>query len=242
MPKEAPTVRQPQNDRGLLAFTPDQDEWLAEYFPGSAAFAAGPHQAKLIPAGSDLIFQMHYTPDGTERTDRTKIGLIFAKEPPKERVFNVGLNNMSLRIPPGDPHHRVDTYVTLPNELKLIAITPHMHFRGSGFQLEATYPSGETESIVDVPHYYFNWQMDYRLAQPRLLPKGTKLHMINYFDNSSNNKFNPDPTKEVYWGEQSWEEMITGFMDFAIPVGADPSKVLPPPVRPTVTAENTTHQ
>ena len=239
MPKQAPAVREPQNDRGFLAFSPDQDEWLAEYFPGSAAFLARPKEAKLIPAGSDLIFQMHYTPDGTERTDRTKIGLLFSKRPPKERIFNVGLNNTSLEIPPGDPHHRVDTFVTLPSELKLVAITPHMHFRGSGFALEATYPSGETENLVDVPHYDFNWQMTYTLAEPRVLLKGTKLHMTAYYDNSPNNKYNPDPTKEIYWGEQSWEEMITGFMDFAIPVTADPSKVLPPPARPTVTAENT---
>lgn len=237
MGKEAPTVRPPQNDRGFLSFSPDQDEWLGEYFPGAAGFVAGPNQAKLIPAGSDLIFQMHYTPDGTERTDRTKIGLVFAKEPPQERVFNVGLNNTSIRIPPGDPHHRVDTYVTLPNELSLVAVTPHMHFRGSGFALEATYPTGETESLLDVPHYSFNWQMTYSLAQPHVLPKGTKLHMTAYYDNSPNNKFNPDPTKEVFWGEQSWEEMITGFMDFAIPVNVDPSKVLPAPARRPAAAQ-----
>jgi hypothetical protein len=238
MPKEAPSVRPPQNDRGVLSFTPDQDEWLAEYFPGSAGFVAGPGQAKLIPAGSDIIFQMHYTPDGTERDERAKIGLVFAKEPPKERIFNVGLNNTSLRIPPGESHHRVDTYVALPNDLKLVAITPHMHLRGSGFAMEATYPDGQTESLVSVPRYDFNWQMSYSLAEPKVLPAGTKLHMTAYYDNSPNNKYNPDPTKEVFWGEQSWEEMITGFMDFAIPVTVDPSKVLPPPARRAVSAEN----
>ncbi len=183
---------------------------------------------------------LHFTlnRNRTERTDRTKIGLIFSKQPPKERIFNVGLNNTSLTIPPGDPHHRVDTYVTLPNELTLVDITPHMHFRGSGFALEATYPDGQVESLVDVPHYEFNWQMTYSLAQPKVLPKGTKLHMTAYYDNSPNNKYNPDPTKQIYWGEQSWEEMITGFMDFAIPVTVDPSKVLPAPARPAVSADN----
>ena len=238
MPRETPAVRQPQNERGVLSFTPDQDEWLGEYFPGSAGFRAGPNEAKLIPAGSDLIFQMHYTPDGTERTERAKIGLVFSKEPPQERIFNVGLNNTSLRIPPGAAHHRVDTYVTLPNDLKLVGITPHMHLRGCGFALEATYPNGEVESLVDVPRFDFNWQMTYSLAEPKVLPKGTKLHMTAYYDNSPNNKYNPDPTKEIFWGEQSWEEMITGFMDFAIPVTVDPYKVLPPPARQTAAAQN----
>jgi hypothetical protein len=240
MPREALVVRLPQNDRGNLSFDPSQDEWIAEYFPGNAGFVASEGQAKLIPAGADIIFQMHYTPDGTERVDRTKIGFVFAKNPPKERVFDVGLNNNSLRIPPGAAHHRVDTYVTLPRELRLVAITPHMHLRGSGFALEATYPTGETQSIVDVPHYDFHWQMLYSLAEPLLLPSGTKLHMTAYFDNSPNNPNNPDPAKEIFWGEQSWDEMITGFMDFAIPVTLDPSKVLPPPVRPAVRAENKT--
>ena len=105
--------------------------------------------------------------------------------------------------------------------------------------MEATYPDGQVESLVDVPHYDFNWQMTYSLAQPKVLPKGTKLHMIAYYDNSANNKYNPDPSKEIFWGEQSWEEMITGFMDFAIPVSVDPSKVLPPPARATNSAQNT---
>jgi hypothetical protein len=237
MPRETPTNRPPQSDNGVLAFTPEQDEWLGEYFPGSAGFVAGPNQAKLIPAGSDIVFQMHYTPDGTERTERTRLGLIFAKEPPRERIFNIGLNNNSLRIPPGAAHHRVDTYVVLPNEVKLVGITPHMHLRGSGFGLEATYPTGEQESLLEVPRFDFNWQMTYALASPRVLPAGTKIHMTAFYDNSPNNKYNPDPTKEIYWGEQSWEEMITGFMDFAIPVSVDPSKVLPPPARRTTTAQ-----
>ncbi len=242
MPKDPTGVRPPQNDRGMLSFTPEQDEWLGEYFPGANGFRAKPGQAKLIPAGSDIIFQMHYTPFGKEVTDRTKIGLIFAKEPPKERVFNIGLNNNSLRIPPGAAHHRVDTNVEIPNEVTLEAIEPHMHLRGSGFGLEATYPSGEHETLIDVPHYDFNWQMNYLLAQPRLLPKGTKLHMTAYYDNSPNNKYNPDPTKEIYWGEQSWEEMITGFFDMSIPVSADPSKVLPPPARRPAPAQTASAQ
>ncbi len=231
MPKETPVNRPPQGDQSVLTFTPNQDEWLAEYFPGSNGFVAPPGKAKLIPAGSDIIFQMHYTPDGKETLERSRIGLVFAKEPPTERIFNVGLNNLSLRIPPGESHHRVDTNIVIPNDVTLARITPHMHLRGSGFGLEVTYPSGERESILDVPRFDFNWQMTYVLDKPRLLPKGTKVHMTAYYDNSPNNKYNPDPSKEIYWGEQSWDEMITGFFDMTIPISVDPSKVLPAPVR-----------
>jgi hypothetical protein len=241
MPKTA-TAPVPQNDLGFLSFTADQDEWLGEYFPGANGFRAKPGQAKLIPAGSDIIFQMHYTPFGKEVTDRSKIGLIFAKEPPKDRVFNVGLNNNTLRIPPGAAHHRVDTNLEIPNDVTLEAIEPHMHLRGSGFGLEATYPSGEHETLIDVPRYDFNWQMNYVLEKPRLLPKGTKLHMTAFYDNSPNNKYNPDPTKEVIWGEQSWEVMITGFFDMSIPITADPSKVLPAPVRKPAPAQTASAQ
>ena len=231
MPRETPGVRPPQNDQSSLSFTPEQDEWIGEYFPGSTGFVAGPGQAKLIRAGSDLIFQMHYTPDGKETTERSKIGLIFAAAPPKERIFNVGLNNLSLRIPPGAPHHRVDTNIVIPNDVTLARITPHMHLRGSGFGLEATYPTGERETLIDVPRFDFNWQMTYSLEKPKLLPRGTKLHMTAFYDNSPNNKYNPDPTKEIFWGEQSWEEMITGFFDLTIPIEVDPSTVLPTPAR-----------
>jgi len=242
MPRETAAVRPAQNDQGALSFTPDQDEWLGEYFPGSTGFVANPGQAKLIPAGSDIIFQMHYTPNGKETTDRSKLGLVFAKEPPKERIFNVGLNNNSLRIPPGAAHHRVDTNVVIPNDITLARITPHMHLRGSGFGLEVTYPTGEHETLLDVPRYDFNWQMSYVLEKPRLLPKGTRLHMTAFYDNSPNNKYNPDPTKEIYWGEQSWEEMITGFFDMTIPVGVDPSKVLPAPPRRPAPAQTASAQ
>jgi len=228
MPKDPAAVRPPQSDQGRLSFAPDQDEQLGEYFPGSTGFVANPGQAKLIRAGSDIIFQMHYTPNGKATSDRSQIGLIFAKEPPKERIINVTLGNGTLRIPPGEPHHRVDTNAVIPNDIMLVQITPHMHLRGSGFGLEAAYPSGEHEILLEVPRYDFNWQMSYLLEKPRLLPKGTKLHMTAFFDNSPNNKYNPDPTKEVYWGEQSWDEMIGGFFDMTVPIGVDPSRVLPP--------------
>ncbi|MEQ1948591.1 MAG: cytochrome c [Bryobacteraceae bacterium] len=237
MPREAPTSRPPQTDQSVLTFSPEQDEWLGEYFPGSNGFVANAGQAKLIPAGSDIIFQMHYTPDGKATTDRSKLALIFAKEPPKERIFNVGLNNTSLRIPPGEARHRVDTNIVLPNDVTLSRITPHMHLRGSGFGLEVTYPTGEKETILEVPRFDFNWQMTYALDKARFLPKGTNVHMTAFYDNSPNNKYNPDPMKEIFWGEQSWDEMITGFFDMTIPVTADPAKVLPAPVRKPAPAQ-----
>ena len=168
---------------------------------------------------------MHYTPDGKETPERSRIGLVFANEPPTERIFNVGLNNSSLRIPPGASHHRVDTNIVISNDVTLARITPHMHLRGSGFGLEVTYPSGEKESILDVPRFDFNWQMTYELDRPRLLPKGTKVHMTAYYDNSPNNKYNPDPMKDIRWGDQNWDEMQSGFIGLVLDVNTDVNQI-----------------
>jgi hypothetical protein len=215
--------RPPQNDRATLyGINAGGYEMSAVYVPGGVAYRTLPGQARLIPAGADLIFQMHYTTKGKAGTDRTKVGMIFAKEKPKERVVNAFIMNTSLRIPPGDGNHRVDGKVTLQEPAKLQALFPHMHLRGKSFEYTATLPDGETRTLLEVPHYNFNWQISYYLDQPMLLPAGTQLTATAFYDNSLNNPYNPDPSKEVYWGDQTWDEMLAGFVDLAIPADMNP--------------------
>ncbi len=193
---------------------------LSGYVPGQALPSADtPQRATLLKAGSDIVLQLHYTPNGKETTDKTKIGLIFAKEPPKYQVL--GGNSASLRfsIPPGDPDFHVVGVSTLQYDADLISMMPHAHLRGKAFEYRITHPSGEIETVLKVPAYDFNWQLTYYLAKPMHLLKGTKIEVIAEFDNSANNKFNPDPTKEVHWGEQTFEEMMMGY--FSVVVDAD---------------------
>ena len=225
--------RPPQSDIGQLtglfaAPGAGPVEMIGLYLPGGTVYKTGQGQARLIPAGSDLIFSMHYTANGKESLDRSKVGINFAKEPPKERVVNAYVVNQTLRIPPGEPNHRVDARLTLQQEAKLQTLIPHMHLRGKGFEFEVTYPTGETETLLKVPRYDFNWQIAYELAKPITLPKGTLIHMTVFYDNSPNNPANPDPTNEVFWGDQSWEEMATGFVDLAIPAEMDPIRLVTP--------------
>ncbi len=209
-------------------------EVIATYVPGGDPYVTRPGQARLIPAGSDIIFQMHYTANGTEAQDRSQLGFIFAKEPPTERVVNSFLSNRNLVIPPNAAEHRVDSRVTLQEDTRVQAFFPHMHLRGKAMEYRAKFPDGETKVLLSVPKYDFNWQMTYQLAEPVVLPKGTQLEVTAWYDNSSNNKYNPDPTATVYWGDQSWEEMLAGFVDFVIPVGTEPGKLVRKP-KPVVT-------
>jgi len=184
---------------------------LAGYAPGVPQLPGTPGRALLVKAGSDVVLEMHYTTNGKPATDLTKVGVIFAKEPPKEAIRGFAAANPRFAIPPGAAAHEVKASWTVPSDGTLIKLTPHMHLRGKDFEYTATYPTGEKEVLLSVPHYDFNWQHTYVLATPKLLPKGTVIDCVAHFDNSPNNKFNPDPSKEVRWGDQSWEEMMIGF-------------------------------
>jgi hypothetical protein len=223
----------PQTDRATLyGINSGSYEMAAVYVPGGIAYKTLPGQARLIPAGTDLIFQIHYTANGKETLDRSKVGIVFAKEPPKERVVNTFIMNQTLHIPPGEPDHRVDGKVTLQQPATLQSLFPHMHVRGKAFEYTATFPNGETRVLLDVPRYDFNWQLTYYLDKPITLPAGTVLQATAFYDNSANNRYNPDPTKDVYWGDQTWEEMLAGFVDLAIPVGMDPIDLVRAKVTP----------
>lgn len=202
---------------------PTKADILTVYTPGSGADILQPGMAKLVKAGSDLVFEIHYTPNGTSSTDRTQIGLVFAKSPPRKRVLTLQLNSTSFQIPPGDPNHRVAVSGTLPNDALLLSFLPHMHLRGKAFEYLITPPGGAPETLLRVPHYDFYWQLSYKLAQPLLLSKGTRLEAVAWFDNSANNPRNPDPTVGVSYGLQSTEEMLVGFFDVAVDPGMDKS-------------------
>jgi hypothetical protein len=197
---------------------------LMVYTPGNSSDQWPPGVAKRIKAGSDLVLQMHYTANGAAIQDRTRIGVVFAKQPPKQAVLSLQMSNDRFVIPPGDSNHRVQVSGTLPNDALLIAMFPHMHLRGKAFEYLITEPQGRVETLLKVSHYDFQWQLNYRLAQPRLLKAGTHLTWVGYFDNSPNNAANPDPTAEVRYGEQSWEEMMIGFFDVVVDAAMDKQK------------------
>src|SRR5262249_2533118 len=160
-----------------------------------------PGQGRLMKAGSNIMFQLHYTTNGTPATDRTRIGLVFAKEPPTERIKMVNVQNFAFTIPPGVDNYPIEARARVPHDFTLVSVLPHMHLRGKDFELRATYPSGESEILVRLPRWDFNWQITYTLEQPKLIPKGTILECIGHFDNSPNNPFNPDASAQVVYGE-----------------------------------------
>jgi peroxiredoxin len=184
--------------------------------PGDMPLILEPGLAKKVPAGAKLQFQMHYTPNGKAQKDRSSVGLIFAKEPPTRRVLTVPISSRMFRIPPGDDNHQVESSFTFPEDGHIISFMPHMHLRGKDFLYEAVTPDGKTQTLLSVPRYDFNWQSVYRLSPPLPLPKESKIHCVAHFDNSTKNRNNPDPTKTVTWGDQTWEEMMIGWMDFTL--------------------------
>lgn len=201
------------------------DSGLVGYVPGQVIRPAGegPHRATLLKAGSDIVFQLHYTPNGTATTDKTKIGLIFAKEPPKEKLMggNSALIGSSLKIPANDPDAKFTAVSTVPYDGELVSMMPHAHLRGKAFEYKITRPDGTSEVVLRVPKYDFNWQLTYWLANPVHMPKGTKVELTAWFDNSANNPYNPDPNKEVRWGEQTTEEMMMGYFNYVVDPGQD---------------------
>ena len=195
-------------------------DMLLVYAPGSSPDRWPEGIAKCIPAGSDLIFQMHYTTNGNATSDQTSIGLVFAKQPPRQRVLTLQLTNHSFVIPPEADNFRVEVFGTLPNDATLLSFFPHMHLRGKRFEYDLVHSDGTLEKLLRV-NYHFHWQMSYKLAQPRFLKAGTKLEAVAWFDNSRNNPHNPDPEQTVRWGGQTYEEMMVGFFDLAVPANMD---------------------
>lgn len=203
---------------------------LLVYAPGSSPEDWPSSRAKLIPAGSDLVFQMHYTANGRAGSDRSRVGLRFSGAP-AERVLTLQLTNDHFVIPPGAPNFRVEARGSIPNDSTLLGFFPHMHLRGKRFEYNLLHTGAgsagaarlEVTPLLRV-QYHFHWQMSYRLAEPLALPAGTILQAVGFFDNSAANPHNPDPAATVRWGEQTREEMMVGFFDVAVPVGTDKAR------------------
>jgi hypothetical protein len=180
---------------------------IATTAPGTNAQVFEPGAALQIKAGSVLTLQVHYTATGKPESDRTSVGFVFAKQAPKQEIRSASFINLQLRIPPGADNHRVDSVIEFNQDSHIVALFPHTHLRGKSWEYRLTYPDGREEVVLNVPHYDFNWQTYYQYAKPLAVPKGSKLLAIAHYDNSANNKANPNPNVEVRWGDQTWEEM-----------------------------------
>ena len=185
--------------------------------PNKPGLVFEPGVAKLLKAHHDIILQMHYTTNGTAAIDRTQVGFVFAKEPPKQ-IHVTGLAvQLQFLIPAGNPNAEVRGFAPITQDTVITSLTPHMHVRGKDMTYTAIYPDGTSEVLLTVPKYDFNWQITYELATPKLLPKGSRVEVVAHYNNSPSNKYNPDPTKDVKWGDQTWEEMMIGFWGSVVP-------------------------
>ena len=189
--------------------------------------------AKLIPAGWDMAFSIHYTPNGTAVTDHVKVGFTVAKQPPQRRyvslLISAPFDPKTFAIPPNTPNWpSPPAEATFLQDVELVFMMPHMHFRGKDTTYTLEYPDGRKQVVLNVPHYDFNWQLGYNTSVK--VPKGTKLRVDAHYDNSVNNQFNPNPNKTVYYGEMTWEEMMTPFFGVVVDQKADASKIITAPV------------
>ena len=203
-------------------------EFLVGYAPGLPPTVLPDGAAKLIPAGSDIVLQLHYTPNGKAMDDQSKVGLYFSAKP-QRREMTLSAANHDFAIPAGNPDYQVDSSFTLHHEATLVGMMPHMHLRGKDFKYTVRYPDGHAEELLSVPRWDFHWQMYYKLADPMQLPAGTRIECVAHYDNSPNNTDNPDPSKVVHWGDQTFDEMMIGFFDVNFPVDMNPMELFRPP-------------
>ncbi len=213
------TVRPKGSPRGK-----DREEgaggYWAAYVPGNSKQMYPDGFARKLPAGSLVSFQIHYTPVGTATEDQLRMGLIFAKQTPRFAVDTVSLPRRALNIPPQSANHVESEVRTIPFDMNVMAFMAHMHVRGKAFKYELLNADGTSEILLDIPRYDFNWQLRYDLGQYRLLPRGSRLKITAVFDNSPGNAANPDPTKTVKWGPQTSDEMMIGYIEHFVPIGA----------------------
>jgi mono/diheme cytochrome c family protein len=200
---------------------------LAAYVPGLQPqnFSLS-DSALLIPAGSDLVLEIHYTTNGTPGSDLTRIGMTEAKHPTKYRYLTLVDSANKFTIPPGDSNYEIRAEGTFALDTQLVWLQPHMHLRGKDMEIRLIYPDGRAETIIKVPHYSFLWQIGYDEEKPLPIPKGTTMQVIAHMDNSPNNPYNPNPNVAVPHGDQSWEEMMEGWFAVIVDKDIDARKVL----------------
>lgn len=198
---------------------------LIGYAPGVPSLTFDPDTAYLVKAGQTLLFQVHYTTNGKEAVDRSVLGLKIRKDTPKYRAFSGSATQFKLNIPANDPNYTTKAVHEFKEDVTLLDLTPHMHLRGKAFKYVITYPDGRSEELLNVPKYDFNWQLSYIFAEQRKVPAGSKIEATAWYDNSANNKYNPDPSQNVKWGDQTFQEMMIGFYNYKVPVDRpEPSK------------------
>ena len=195
--------------------------FFAAAAPGTMFQVFPPGQAKKIPKGSQLVLQLHYTANGTAQEDRSKVGVIYSKEPPQHEIRTYALADPKFKIPPGDGDYTRSRTITLPVDLEITELFPHLHLRGKSFEFRAKYPAGyengREQVLLQVPRWDFNWQLTYRFQQPLKLPRGTQLTIKAVWDNSAGNPNNPDHRQSVGWGDQTWNEMFVGYANYIVP-------------------------
>jgi len=216
-----PTAREVVHHVLVFAIPPDQrgpgteaSGFFAAYAPGNGVLVYPEGYAKRLPKGYTLLFQIHYTPNGKATTDQSRLGVVFAKEPPRHEVRTFGIANLTFTIPPGAENTRVVAKAgVLGDDITILGLFPHAHLRGKAARYELT-TGTSTRLLLDVPHYDFNWQLPYHFAEPVRAPKGSVVTYTAWYDNSSGNPANPDPNREVGWGEQTYDEMHLGYVDY----------------------------
>jgi peroxiredoxin len=206
-----PKGGKPRGKQG--AFNP-LNGFFAAMVPGARGLRYPEGMAKRLPAGSALLFQVHYTPNGVAQEDVTKLGMVFAKDKPEHEVYTSGAFSPRLEIPPGEANYKAEGSLPVPWNVHVLAFMPHMHIRGKSFRYAVSTLGHGEQTICDVPKYDFNWQTPYRLAEPIAVARGSFLHCTAVFDNSKDNPYNPDPTATVTWGDQTWDEMMIGYVDY----------------------------
>lgn len=188
--------------------------YVGIFVPGEGPTVFPEGMGKYLPAGATIAFQIHYTTTGEAADDQTQIGFLWAKKPPKLEVITHSVTNTAIRIPAGAADHAQEASYTFTHDARILSFLPHMHVRGKAFKYVAVASDGREEVLLDIPRYDFNWQTCYRLKEPRLVKKGTTIRALARYDNSKGNPANPDPTKDVKWGQQTWEEMLVGYLDY----------------------------
>lgn len=220
----------PKGERGGIAA---ERGFLVGYVPGARVHPYPAGMGKRIPANSELVFQLHYTPIGTPQLDQSKLGLVFADPSTiTHEVITSSAVQPRFRIPPHDPNYRIDAVT--PERLpagELLSLSPHMHVRGKAFRYEMVKPNGEREVILDVPQYDFNWQTTYEFTKPIVIEEGSRIACTAHYDNSADNLNNPDPTATVGWGDQTWDEMMIGYFHYSVALNADADAATAPSTR-----------
>jgi hypothetical protein len=243
---EIPEKSKGQRPTALAAILNGSDTDGECYLPGTQPIDYRPLRAgKLIKAGTDVVFNVHYTPNGKESVDRPQVGFTVAKQEPDRKYLTFSAHGSQDRdhfaIPPNDGNWAPpDGLVTFTDDVELVWMSPHMHLRGKDMVYTVTYPDGKSEVLLSVPHFDFNWQLGYVPAEPIKLPRGSKLVVTGHFDNSVSNRFNPDPNQTVYYGNMVWEEMFGGRTGIIVDKSVDPKKIMKEqtPERPAVVAAN----